>query len=149
MSKSVIVSAVLLLLLSVSARCVDVPEIDFSDPMYAQLSSEQKDLLEEYRKNYIQLRDYYDNMEIHAKESVLSYFTQTNNTPIRLPDGADPIPMYTYDWEYRSNGGEYFRVNRIFTRLDRPELSDTPIICIGIISPEKSSLLRKRDTENK
>ncbi|MDR2440758.1 MAG: hypothetical protein LBE12_15460 [Planctomycetaceae bacterium] len=113
--------------------------------MYAKLSQQQRDLLSEYRENYIKLKNYYCNIFMSAEEKMSLFFRIENGEPFFLHQGSEPIPVYTKESEYRSNGGVYFRLDQIHRVHNESE----PRIRLGLVVPDQSYLLRKNKIHEK
>jgi hypothetical protein len=62
---------------------------NFSDPMFSQLSDEEKHLLEEYKVDYTALRNFYVNSTIHATLDIYDHTTgKSGNYAVPLPPSA-------------------------------------------------------------
>ncbi|MDR1479597.1 MAG: hypothetical protein LBJ00_11720 [Planctomycetaceae bacterium] len=140
----VVFSQVLLfwVLFSVSAECEDaVPEIDWSCPMYSKLDENQRQLLREYRDSYVKLLGSVDNVTMLVKETRLEFFRQEGHEQVALSEGDDPIIAQKVEWEYRSSGGLYYRVDS-----NNPSAQDNEIL---LVTPQDIHFLVKQEPSAK
>jgi hypothetical protein len=125
-------------------ECV-LPLIDESNPMYAKLDDLQMSLLREYRDNYVKLTDFYYNATVSASEKEYVFFNRVDGKLVFLPEGAEPIAFASCDWEYRSNGCEYYRIEKT---TGPPEFT-VPRRVILLVSPQKFYALEKPKPESR
>jgi hypothetical protein len=113
--------------------------------MYAKLDDLQMSLLREYRDNYVKLTDFYYNATVFASEKEYVFYNRVDGKLVFLPEGAEPILFASCDWEYRSNGCEYYRIEKT---TGPPEFT-VPYRAILLISPQKFYVLEKPKPESR
>jgi hypothetical protein len=109
----------------------------FQRERFASLTSDKIALMEEFFNAYTKLKDFYSNSTISARAEY--YRVQTDKEGIRLP-GSDVVLEYVTDYEYRSLGGDYFRLDLHQFKPDGTTLTGSSR---GIVGPKDSFLLSR------
>ncbi len=120
--------------------------LHFTGAFFSELSGEEKELLQEYRVNYMRLREFYQNITIEA-----------HRTGYRLPRSADagfpPTPgaeleLYVeLDYTFRANGGDYLRMDWI--EEEASSLSRKKTGFVGILTPTEGFALERNGSNGR
>ena len=137
------------ILFSLLAGKVCFASTDFlSAPMFSGLSAEEKRLLAEYREHYDVLNEHYENAFIVAKEEMKTYVTSVNGYSVFRSESEGPVRIFVRDYEYRANGGKYYRLDERQVVHSGQKKEDTiPRVRLGLIADDKSFLLSKSNPQ--